>query len=67
MKIIAFIIEPSKIKKILAHLGLPTESLRVHAARGPPLSDLWDSATASEWDVDATYPDAANQDQSLRW
>jgi hypothetical protein len=31
----------------------------------PPQSDLWDSVTANEWGVDATYLDAADQDQSL--
>ena len=72
MKIIAFVIEPSEIKKILAHLGLPTDTPKFHPARGPPQSDfwrsdLWENATASEWGVDPTYPDAADQDQSLHW
>jgi hypothetical protein len=71
MKIIAFVVQASQIKKILKHVGLPVEALNIqkstHPARGPPQSDVWDSATASEWEVNARYPDAADQDQSLHW
>jgi hypothetical protein len=67
MKIIAFDIQPSEIKKILAHVGLPVEAPKTHLARGPLQGDLWDSAAASEWEVNATYPDAADQDQSPYW
>jgi hypothetical protein len=67
MKIIAFVVQASQIRQILAHVGLPTEAPKTHPARGPPQSDLWDSATASEWEVNATYPNAADQDQSLHW
>jgi hypothetical protein len=72
MKIIAFVVQASQIRQILAHVGLPTEAPKTHPARGPPQSelwrnDLWDSAIASEWEVNATYPNAADQDQSLRW
>lgn len=65
MKFIAFVVQASEIKKILAHLGLPTDPPKFHPAREPPQSDLLESATASEWGVDPTYPDAADQDQSL--
>jgi hypothetical protein len=30
-------------------------------------TDLWENATAREWGVDPTHPDAADQDQSLHW
>jgi Putative transposase len=65
MKIIAFVVQASEIKKTLAHLRLPTNTPKFHPARAPPQSDFWDSATASEWGVDPTYPDAADQDQSM--
>jgi hypothetical protein len=67
MKIIAFVVQASQISQILAYVGLPTEAPKTHPARVPPQSDLWDSATASEWEVNATYPNAADQDQSLHW
>jgi hypothetical protein len=46
MKIIAFVMQASEIRQILAHVGLPVEAPRTHPARGPPQSDLWASATA---------------------
>jgi hypothetical protein len=67
MEIIAFVVQASEVRQILAHVGLPVEAPKAHPAQGPPQSDLWDSATASEWGVDATYLDAADQDQSLHW
>jgi hypothetical protein len=65
MKIIAFLVQASEIKQILADVGLPTESPKTHPARGPPQSDLCNRATASEWGLDPEYPDAADQYQSL--
>jgi hypothetical protein len=59
MKVIAFVVQASQVRQILAQVGLPTASQKVHPARGPPQSDLWDNATDSEWEVDATYPDNA--------
>jgi hypothetical protein len=72
MKIIAFVVQASQIRQVLAHVGLPVEAPKTHPARGPPQSDLWRSdlrnnATASEWEVNPRYPDAADQDQSLHW
>jgi hypothetical protein len=67
MKFIAFVVHASEIKKIVAHLGLPTDAPKFHTARGPPQSDFWDRDTSSEWGVDPTYPDAADQDQSMHW
>ncbi len=36
MELIAFVTEPSSVKAILGHLGLPIEAPRVAPARGPP-------------------------------
>jgi Putative transposase len=66
-KIIAFVVQASELRQILAHVGLQVEAPRTYPARGPPQSDLWDSATASEWEVKETYSNAADQDQSLHW
>jgi hypothetical protein len=38
MKIIAAIEDPHVIKKILAHLGLPTKAPAICPARGPPMA-----------------------------
>jgi hypothetical protein len=62
MKIIAFAVQASANRQILAYVGLPAEAPKVHPARGPPQSDLWDNAAASELGLDATNPDAADQD-----
>ncbi len=68
MKLIAFVMQASEIKKILATVALPTEAAEVHKlthrAREQPQSDLWDNAQAAEWEVNEMYPDSANQDQS---
>jgi hypothetical protein len=58
MKIIAFVVQASEIKKILAYVSLPTESPKVHPARGPPQGDLWqgdlfENETSSESGVHA--------------
>jgi hypothetical protein len=67
MKIIAFVVQASQVRQFLVNVGLPTESPKVHPMRGPPQSDLWDGVTVSEWEIDATYPEKADQDQSLLW
>jgi hypothetical protein len=67
IKNVAFVVRGSEIKKILAHAGLLMEAPEAHAAWGPQQSDLWDKANASEWGLDATYLDAADQDQTLHW
>jgi hypothetical protein len=54
--------QASEVRQILVHVGLPTETPKFQSARGPPQSDFWDSATASEWGVGATHPDDADQD-----
>jgi hypothetical protein len=37
MRLIAFIIEGSQIKKILEHIGVDSQAPRIASARGPPL------------------------------
>lgn len=41
MKLIAAIVHPATLKKLLGALGLPTEGPRITPARGPPQGDLW--------------------------
>jgi Putative transposase len=65
MKIIAFVVEASEIKKTLTHVGLSVDTPKAHPARGPPQSDLRDNATATEWGVDATHLDAQAQGGSV--
>jgi hypothetical protein len=43
MEIIAFVVQVSEVRQILAHVGLPVEASKVHTARGPPQSDLLDA------------------------
>jgi hypothetical protein len=40
MRIIAFVLEPPVIQRILAHIGEPTEAPMVWLARGPPQAEL---------------------------
>jgi hypothetical protein len=70
MKLTVAVVQTNEIKKILAFVGLPTETPRVHPARGPPGSDsqneLWKNAAATEWDeASVEHPEPADQDQSL--
>jgi hypothetical protein len=67
MKMIAIVVQASQIRQILAHVGLPVEAPKKHAARGPPQSDLSANAPATQWEPSAHYPDPADQDQSLQW
>ena len=43
MRLIAFITEGTRIRKILAHIGVDTEPPQISPARGPP---LWDECDA---------------------
>ncbi len=56
MELIAFVTEPSSVKAILGHLGLPIEAPRVAPARGPP-----DDSTGLDQSshVDPSTPDPA--------
>ena len=44
LRIIAMIESPAVIRRILTHLGLPTEPPVVSPARGPPVADGWSPA-----------------------
>ncbi|MCP4548563.1 MAG: hypothetical protein GY835_19065, partial [bacterium] len=49
MKIIAFILDPPVIERILSHIGEPVESPRIMPARGPPQGELgFDQDTAQD-------------------
>ena len=74
MRIIAFITFSADIHKILEHIGVDPEAVRIAPARGPP---LWDDSGAQEqgegvealadWDMTSQsapdYPD----DQRTTW
>jgi hypothetical protein len=71
MRIIAFITEAGTVRKILDHLGEPTQSPKIAPARGPP---LWVAAMASEradkntaWDMSAQPAPEIEFDQSIAW
>jgi hypothetical protein len=57
--IIAFVIQTGEIKKILEHLGLPTQALKAAAVRCPPQADLWHHEGANA--------DPVDEDQSVQW
>ena len=49
MKIIAFILEPPVIERILTHIDEPVEPPRILPARGPPQAELdFDQDTATD-------------------
>jgi hypothetical protein len=50
MKLLAVIMEPDAIRKILDHLGIPSEAPRRAAARPPPQADLSGAADFAEVD-----------------
>jgi hypothetical protein len=54
MKILAAITKPEAIRKILDHLGIPSEAPRRTVARPPPQAEL--SGTADVVDVDYADP-----------
>ena len=54
MKILAVITKPEAIRKILDHLGIPSEPPRRTAARPPPQAEL--SGTADLAEVDYADP-----------
>jgi hypothetical protein len=41
-EVIAFILRPTELNRICAHLGYPTEAPPIAPARAPPQPDLWD-------------------------
>jgi hypothetical protein len=48
MKIIAAITEPGNVRRVLKHLGLPTEAPRLRAARSPPQLELAEGRSQSD-------------------
>jgi hypothetical protein len=48
MRIIAAIEEPTAIKKILSHLGLPTKIPQLAPARAPPNTEVTELCAPSE-------------------
>jgi hypothetical protein len=50
MKILAAITKPHAIRKILDHLGIPSEAPRRTAARPPPQAELSGAAGLAEVD-----------------
>ena len=57
MRIIAFILEPPAIERILTHVGEPVEPPAILPARSPPQEEIqFDQATGTdEWpDMDQT-------------
>ena len=57
MKILAAITKPDAIRKILDHLGIPSEPPRCTAARSPPQAEL--SGTSDLAEVDYADPPSA--------
>jgi hypothetical protein len=65
IRIISFITEAPDIRKILKHIGEPTEPPRISPARGPPFQD--DVNQDSSWDP-ATQPAPDYEfDQTISW
>ena len=46
MELLACILDGASIRRILAHLGLPTELESLAPARGSPSADLWSDEVA---------------------
>lgn len=63
MRIIAFICDPTEVKKILTHLGEPTAAPILAPARGPP---LWEVARQDGDDGVQPIP-AFEFDQRIAW
>ena len=64
MRIIAFIDDPTEVKKILAHLGEPTAAPILAPARGPP---LWEAAQPDGTDPLAQQMPEFEFDQRIAW
>ena len=56
MRLIAFIMEPPVVEKILLHIGEPTEPPAVLPARAPPQMDL-DFDQVAQFDQGNDWPD----------
>ena len=64
MRIIAFIDDPTEVKKILAHLGEPTAAPILAPARGPP---LWEAVQPDGTDPLAQQMPEFEFDQRIAW
>ena len=64
MRIIAFIDDPTEVKKILTHLGEPATPPLLAPARGPP---LWEAALPSDADPFAQPMPEFEFDQRIAW
>jgi hypothetical protein len=58
MKIVAVVTAPASVRRVLEHLGLPSEAPRPRPARSPPQLDLTEGRGPS----DAFYPDPPSPD-----
>ena len=70
MRIVAFIIDPTTVRDILAHLGEPISAPTVAPARGPPLWAALDAAPSEAFplaDTVALPPPAYEFDQRIAW
>jgi hypothetical protein len=45
-EVLSFILRPTELKRICAHLGYPTEAPPIAPARAPPQGELWDQPGA---------------------
>jgi len=48
MKILAAVIAPANVRRVLESLGLPSEAPRLRPARPPPQMELGDEAARSD-------------------
>ena len=72
MQLIAFIVEPAAIVRILDHLGEPSRALRRAPIRGPPdTDDDWNAIVDCDNDspdpARQVMPDYESQRQDLSW
>ena len=64
MRLIAFIMEPPVVEKILIHIGEPTEPPAVLPARAPPQMDLDFDQVSQEHDWPDMDQTAGSEDQT---
>lgn len=78
MRLIAFITEDTRIRKILDHIGVDSQPLRISPARGPPLGEDCDAQVEGEgvevdpdwktnWDMAAQPAPDYEADQRVNW
>ncbi len=66
MRIVAFITEAAPVRRILAHIGEPTEPPPIAPARGPP---AWDDEQVQlpDWEAIAQPEPEYELDQRVQW